>query len=578
MAEFNTQMGGGIQTNVTPTKPVVNTTASDVLGALGNFAAGAFNAFQKAEVLAAKEREAEANLAGAKVVSSFRSEQLKIADAVEQGMPLSKARALMRINFDKFQANNPLLGEDLTKAHKDIIGTAGLGKVAAEGTEEQQMYAANLQAASKDGWLVDSANEEEAVRNHLRFTRSRKELEQTTAEVNLINARLTTPGKITSNESAAIALEEDKLRIHQEGLIGQMSDAYHYKFRDETNGIIDKFTNGQMSPQDALAMLEGNWSTVQGVLSQTGRKTSREYLENVLSPMRNSYETAKRVISGQETLQSYESAIQRNLALQKLNITGNPVDARTIALTQLYRNVDYLITPHLNSSVNRILGSFVTEGTDTPNPYTKDNAKDFGTALKVLKSNLKLVGNGSEKDALVQAQVDTSMNELLKGVNIYSASVDNPAQAKQIVEFLASPELAAYVKKQGGLPPDAAQAAHQTLMQVYEQQVTPLIRQAYEQSQIVTGTEFRGTMGVSNKLTPTSELIEPVFSGSGVMFKTNDPKAKAKAEDLNRKVAPVLNTLIRMGAHLEGSVDYKGVYQRNYEAFFAPKEEVNQGD
>lgn len=571
MAEFNTQMGGSIQTNVTPTRPVVNTAASDLLE-LGA------SVFKKAQSLSAENAKQENELAGAKVLAAFRSEQLKIADAVEQGMPLSKARALMRVNFDKFQANNPLLGEDLTKAHKDIIGTAGLGKVAAEGTEEQQLYQANLEAASKDGWLVDSTNEEEAVRNYSRFVRAGKELERTTAEVNLVNARLTTPGKITSNESAAIALEEDKIRIQQEGLIGNMSDAYHYKFRDETNAIIDKFTNGQLAPQDALALLEGNWSSVQGVLSQAGRKTSREYLENVLSPMRNSYETAKRVISGQETLQSYENAVQRNLALQKLNITGNPIDARTIATTQLYRNVDYLITPYLNSSVNRILGSFVTEGTDTPNPYTKDNAKDFGTALKVLKDNLKVVGNGSEKDGATVQQVATSMNELLKGVSVYGATVDNPAQAKQIVDFLASPEVAAYVKKQGGLPPDAAQTAHQTLMQVYEQQVMPLIQDAYEKSVVVSGTEFRGTMGVSNKLTSTKEFVEPVFSGSGVMFKATDAKGKAKAEDLNRKVAPVLNTLIRMGAHLEGSVDYKGVYQRNYEAFFTPKEEVNQGE
>lgn len=573
MAELNTQMGGGIQSSVTPTQPVVNTSASTVLNAVGTLAQGAFSAFQRAEVLAAKKAEQENELMGAKVVSSFRSEQLKIADAVDQGMPLSKARALMRINYDKFQANNPLLAKDITQAHKDIISTAGMGRVAAEGTEEQQLYASQREAAAKDGWLVDEGNEEEAVRNHLRFTRSRKELEEATAQVGLINARLTTPGKITSNESAAIALEEDKIRIQQEGLIGNMSDAYHYKFRDETSAIIEQFTSGQLPPNEALALLEGQWASVQGILSQSGRKTSREYLENVVSPMRNSFEAAKRVIAGTETVQSYESAIQRNLALQKLNITGNPQDARLIATTQLYRNVDYLITPYLNESVTRIVGSFVNPDSDTPNPYTKDNAKDFGTALKVVKSNLKAVANGLEKDGLTKDQVGISMNELLKGVSTYAAAVDNPTQARQIVEFFASPEVAAYIKSTGGLPPDSAQAAHDTLMQVYEQQVMPLIQEEYERAVTVTGVRPSGRMGVSNVMTPSTELVTPVFSGSGVMFKANGDKGKSKAEDLNRKVAPILNTLIRMGAHLEGSVDYKGVYQRNYESLFTVEKE-----
>ena len=80
-------------------------------------------------------------------------------------------------------------------------------------------------------------------------------------------------------------------------------------------------------------------------------------------------------------------------------------------------------------------------------------------------------------------------------------------------------------------------------------------------------------------VTEATSVIKPTFTGAGVTFIAQPGSSNAiriKAKDLNQKVAPVLNRLIRMSAHLAGGTNYKSVYDQNYSAIFG--EEQPKGD
>ncbi|MNS33467.1 hypothetical protein D3C86_1339880 [compost metagenome] len=70
---------------------------------------------------------------------------------------------------------------------------------------------------------------------------------------------------------------------------------------------------------------------------------------------------------------------------------------------------------------------------------------------------------------------------------------------------------------------------------------------------------------------PATAVIKPYFSGGGVLFRA-DPTAstavKNKVNDLNKSVAPIVNKLIRMDAHLGGDTNYKSSYDRNFKTIF----------
>jgi hypothetical protein len=85
-------------------------------------------------------------------------------------------------------------------------------------------------------------------------------------------------------------------------------------------------------------------------------------------------------------------------------------------------------------------------------------------------------------------------------------------------------------------------------------------------------------INAEERTSSVEERIKPVFTGSGITFMPrdgSDAKTKMKAQELNKKVAPVVNRFIRMGAHLQGNQNYKQVYESQYAAIFGselPKE------
>ncbi|MNL60002.1 hypothetical protein D3C87_1837770 [compost metagenome] len=105
--------------------------------------------------------------------------------------------------------------------------------------------------------------------------------------------------------------------------------------------------------------------------------------------------------------------------------------------------------------------------------------------------------------------------------------------------------------------------------------MSPVIQKEYQEAMVGTVSAASMARGLTpSNITPgapATAVIKPYFSGGGVLFRA-DPTAstavKNKVNDLNKSVAPIVNKLIRMDAHLGGDTNYKSSYDRNFKTIF----------
>jgi hypothetical protein len=180
-------------------------------------------------------------------------------------------------------------------------------------------------------------------------------------------------------------------------------------------------------------------------------------------------------------------------------------------------------------------------------------------------------------------EVNSNIVNVLRGIEVYGPSATSLGDYAPVLDFLSDAAVGKFIVKQGGFT-DAASAnkAGQVLEQNYASQVLPLVKEEFEKTMAGGAVNIR-SYGRTEVPTvegqkPTSELVKVKFSGSGISFVAADPAdnnslTRNRIKELNAKVQPVMNKLIRASAHLSGTTDYKAIYDANYASIFE-KEEV----
>lgn len=563
MADLSTANSGGpMGSSVTPTGGVTSNSGSTLLQGIGTLARSAFSAFEDAKELEKEKRKKAEELAGAKVLSKFRSEQLALVDAYEQGMPQAQVRTRQRELLNRYQANNPLLGDELMKAHTTIMATAGLGKVVDEGTAADQEKARVRQAALDAGFLQDAPDEDVAIANYLRFKAAGEKLQREQAELSYENAKLERTGKITSNESAAIALTEKKIQLQQQASVAEMADAFAPSVRDKSQAILQRFENGEIDSKAATAEINALRQVINTTITGGGRKAGSEYLTTVVAPMLETLDIAKAAVSGETALKDAQNAFEMNILRQKILATSNPENARVVAISEMFRNIDTLRASAVDDTVTRMMSTVLNENADSLNVFSRDS-RPVDTTLGIIKDSMSKSLAG-RKNVALEGEIGRALVDVMSGVSAYGASVKSPEQLKAIQNFLADPKVGAYINKVGGVPKEVLEPAKEALQQIYEQGVLPAIEKQLKQANVASGFKStgKGVLGGEVTTMPAEDSVELKFAGSDVYFEGKAGAGKVKAKELNAKLAPVMNKTIRIFAHLNGGNDYKGAYEQ----------------
>lgn len=596
MADFSTNVGSSSGSAPQPLQPVQDRSslialnaASDIGGKLLSVGAAAIQKNQ------AQEQQTALNT----LVSGFAQKQLNIASSVETGdISSQEGRMRMRANYTDAIANNPGLVDVLAKTQKEIVSTAGLGSVVVEGTEQEQMQRELTKTAVNAGWVKANASSEEAAQGVAAYTQFKRHQEEInalqnqlsldTAQIGLARAKIglqtdkiqqVTAGY--AQQSARMGLDERINQKRSQAASGGIADAYYWKLNAELEDIKARKAANQITPQEAVQLADQAFSTVQQTVNMAGKDAGGAYVNDLIAPMKGLYENSKQFLTGEIDQKVLETQNAVTLAKSKQNLYGDPDIVKLTSLTQMLGPSTLALQGEITDTVIKVLGKNADPSPDTkPHDVLPDRPEDKRTNATYL-STVKATMSGldavpADKQAATVEELNANVTNILKSIDVHSLSVNNPSEYNQVTDFLASPEYGRFAVKGGGIHEAAAANANTILQSQYVDKVSPLIRQEYELAQVDKVSLAQSLSAGRNGRVPietqsAAAVIKPYFSGGGVVFRA-DPGASTvvrnKVNELNKTVAPIVNKLVRMDAHLNGDTNYKSSYDRNFQAIF----------
>lgn len=553
---------------------------SGILDSIGSMANAAQKNYKEEAKLALKAQIEQANN---ETLSSFSQDQLKIAEAVEMGdMSSAQARSRMRNNLTTYIANNPQLTQDLGKVHTSVVKSTGLGQAVYEGTVSEKQAQSLQDKAVEAGWVLPSATDDQKMAAASAYAQFQRGIEQMRAEqqqVSLGTAKINQRTAGISQQSAILGLQEKQAQAQSRAALGQVAGAYQVKLGNSFEQIRQAKEQGQITALQADMAIDQAFLEVQQVSAQLGADAGSDYINGMtrgLTAMRDNY---KRYVSGDIQLNELKNRNDTAVAIQTDQILGDPQRARLAAVNNIYNNAGPVLFEQMSTQVASLLDNNTNQASKPSDilPDTPEGQADTKTYLNFVTDGMKKSQSaGVDNPELYRQQLDTNISKIFKGLEVYGPNSSNSTSYNNVVDFLADPAFGKYVAKNGVPDEASAYKAGQVLEYEYVNKALPLIKSEWENTK-TGGTPEITYYGRTEQVTmkdqqATPQLIQPKFVGSGVTFVAQggvgNSITQRKVRELNEKVAPVLNRLVRMTAHLEGSVDYRGIYEGRFAGVF----------
>lgn len=494
--------------------------------------------------------------------SGFASQQMNIADAVATGsMTKAEGARRWRNNAKKYLADGGSF-DVMSKTMTKLQSTVGLGKVVAEGTQEEQLRIDIENKAAQNGFInVGDSDEEKAKGVEAWQLRQRAESDLSFSQQSLTVGEAT---KVATAKTAVINLGQSQ----------------YYKLGKEFGSTLDQFQEGSISQTQALEAIEAQFSPTAAAVNQVGARAGSDVLRSVASPLDDLKQTYIDAITGKIKMETMKRRIDHIKTGFEYSYMMDDTTAKLSALTKIL-GPNTVMLPSLNKHTSNVLRSItnntqqgLSEGEEfTPAPVTAKNAsqtEELRGRFKFIKDNVKNSSQADNPQDLLQA-MNIQLESTLIGVSDYASSVKNPKEFNEVSAFLASPEVGTLVTSQGGMPAAVLADADSVMKDLYTNRVLPAIKKEYEQANLL-GSTSKGTGQ------DATSLFEPVYQGGGVVFKPKQGvrlgnAATSDLRALNAKAGAMLNRLVRMGAHLEGHTNYKKTFDENFKAIFGVEQD-----
>lgn len=619
MAEFDKDLGG-VPAYVQPVRPYtrVGSGFSYLAKTAAPFAGGLFKAAGDI-----KKDNAEKDAKGA--MAEYADQATLLADAVDTGaMSSQEARMRLRTNFQTAIANNPHLIDDYTKVHKSIIGTAGLGKVIEEGTDEEQSYLKAQDAAYQEGWIVGEEDPERGTFQYLRHQRALAELDWMSKNKSFEKLGYDTETARIGVDRARVGLQRDHLGVtkdrlsiantriniqknqmdledkidkrKQHNLLGEVADSYQYKIESETNAILSKYNMD--SPEERMQArrdVEALHRQFRGDLAKLAPDADNTYVDNMTMGSDMFLKSTMDYLEGKIDLEAYDTANSTAVSKQKQLFLADPGVAATVAVNQALDFNNVMLFGKAAEMSNRFLNKLTSgDPEEVPDPLAKgtEEKREVIESFDALKANMEAVNKDishpySPKEEVVEL-VNEGVVKIFEGLANTGYNSKRASDFNDVAKFIASPEVGEYLTNQGGVKFAGEQIsqAKQVMESMYFDRVEPVIRKNWDEAS-TTITDSQG----KRKLT-LSDFAVPVFEGERVRFELKPeyrgvvekgegsmaytvPKTsqnmRSLLRDANNEIGWLATQLIKVDSHLNGSTDYQKSFDKLYPAFFGAK-------
>lgn len=598
MATFDIGIGGPSGSPIQPQQATVDTSNAELLNTLGNVLPGVANNLVRGYATATatrvkQEKEDQQN----SVMSGYAQKITAINAAVEQGkMTWAEAKMRTRTLYNQTVANYPSLTEDITKFQGTLNSTAGLGDVIAKGTAADQQIEDDKKKATATGFVSPSQTPDqqeaglqrykEMEHNLYMMNYSQKQLGLQAAQLEIVNKRESIAASRASRANAEL---DRKIKLNKVNLQNSLSDVnvtYFGKIRSDVQSVLDNQQLTGEQKQQALREIENNYTAA---LMPIRGAAGSDYVDNLTKPVYDMIRNSADFASGKISKEAAENQNAVHSAIVQNTIMRDPAMATAAAVSKMFPQFSDSIINQVSPRVIDLLKSNINpESTKPVNLIDPDNQADVKTYLKgVGDVSTKL----AQKDPTITdpkgalQEVQTNVNNILKGVNAFSLAVEKPSQLNNITNFLSSKDFINFQKAGGQINASNTEAVKSVVQEQYNNQVIPVVRKEWETSKTVVGapTGVKQIGRVSIPVSPeanTTDAVQYRWTGNSLTFtpakgyETNR-MAAAKARELNAKVAPLVNKMVRMNAHLDGSEDYAKYFSDVEGAIFGTEEKTN---
>lgn len=558
MVDFSPQTLSPIQNNVPAEQGVGGVTPAAIPIARDLFNAAA-NEFKK-------RRENKTN----DFLASFSKQQLKIADAVDQGLISARAaKSHLRANFVSAISSAPGLQKEILGLHQNLVNTSGLGKITQEGTPEEVRTNAMNDALARSGYILPDASEDEfeqARDNFITMQQAEKRLEIELKNINIQSQKIGLASK--QREFVEQETKAAFTRAARDSIPAELN-----LFKTQLEGIIN-------DPAKTVEDIDAAYNTLIEKYAEARTHMDTDVANAFMKPFDQWKDAAQKRKLGEYTAEQYKAAVEKTIQTQRFLVSRDPQFAAVIGLSSFFElppdvllGMDISISDYIkNNSVTDVEPANIFANNTTVRQYTE--------SITTLLDKL----DAKEIPAENEEELVNHVAQMFNGVTTYQSVLEkNPAAGKFIVDFLSSDTFRKFNESRGNkLNPNAIDEVSEVLNRHYADEVWGMARREFENNTVVLNVGkarmeplYEGSMAfITTSLEETvntKDVIQLKLTDSGITFvsSTEDRAAQDQMRRLNKELKPVLNKLFRAEAHLAGHKDYRKVAEERIGQIFS---------
>lgn len=557
---FNVQLGQeGGGSNVTAKSADAGGSAFQAVGNLAKDVGNIFNMHNQNQVAQAKsESEAQASAS-----SQELSKQMGlIQEGVDQGsISQAKANQMGKLAYSALinEGADPVELKKTWDAAKGVYG--GFEKT----TEEKAIDQLNEQAVLTGRAFGGETPEQ------MREIRSQMG-KQALYEEGLARADrdLERKDKQTASEAKA------NKHKYEENLYGVIESNVG-KLDGVLNNISQRIKSGEITVQEGLDDMERQTSALGDQLTKQGMK-SPEIVKTYEALNQKKLEAMKKRFTDPAGAEAAERELAGIIAQEQLSWMQTPKLRKFVALTPL---LPPGIVTHI-SYINETMANMLSEADDADSEYPpnilkkdKDSKEEYANILRLNAEDKDIKNKPAQMDALVR-----QTNGMLKDIDASGTSVKNPAAFNEVMGLLSNPKFAESISL---ADPEAKEGALNVLEENYVSKVMPAIHEHLGKALNLPSPRSSANRSGGKSVNLKESVNVRVTAGGNVEF-ILDPslpvserkELQAKVRDLNKKLSPLVNQIVRAQSHIYGNTNYGKIAQEfigdNFRSMLVQKE------
>ena len=556
---------------------------------------------QLAQQKADKERKVD------QAVSSFSQNIVALNEGVSQGkFSQSEAQRRQRVMFNQAIANNPHLTEQLIKVNSSLASSAGLGDTLAEGTAVEQQIKADTKAATGAGFIqpgMSPQQQEKGLSLYRQQQQALNQMEFASKQLGLQNQQLSLQEKRANianaqvqRANAAAELQERRNRKAVQSAAADVSNIYTQDTLTKVGNLQDALANKQITPEQFMQQTQELRNKFYSVTASARGVAGGDYIDTLSQPIFKILDAADNVASGKVSADIAQNQLNHAQTTAALPLMADPKLAAIAAQSKIFNGIfNNQVLAAFGDTVVKALEKNTKTGmpanpvSDDPDEVEAHSAYTEGLKSAITSFTGKNPAVSDPKG--LKDELQTNLNQVLKGVGQMGASVDSPTQFNNVMKFFADPTFLSFQQNGGTIDPSLAQNAKNIIQENYQAQLIPAVRDAWETAKTVTGVSTpaggfpamgAALPGASASQVDSKSAVTYRWTGSNLQFVPAPGYEKnrgvlAKAKELNQKVSPLVQRLVMADAHLEGNTDYSKYFKELEPAIFGQEQGATDG-